>query len=378
MEIKNRKWWKAIYVVTAILGVVVAFRNTLGQGQDFEVFWKASRYIIGADGPIYHHGRDGASSFKYPPWIVPAFLPLGLISLFWAKAAWAVVQSLSFSYVIFFLFKRGYTPRILWASSLAFAGIWIVHTLDGQVALPMLALSMLVFDRKGFWGQATLVWALSTKGASLYAAAPRVGVWIKKPHWWIAMAGVLLVLSIPAMRAHEWIGPVPILQKWLKTAASGEQYLGAGVVAGRSNQGFPMMLRRWIPGSSEWMWSLVLFGMFAAIWSRLTERLNEYEEWFGWLAISVICHPLAWFHSFVLVFPLSVAAVQRAIAAKNNRLLLVSGLGVVMVAMVTEKTCGQWGNQLEMLSIKSWGALLSLGVIFFAQKSKTSRKRRRA
>ncbi len=70
--------------LTLFIGSVSLIRSAHSQGIDFEVFWKAARYLIEGKS-LYSVERDGGMVFKYPPWVATFFIPFGFLSLSLAK-----------------------------------------------------------------------------------------------------------------------------------------------------------------------------------------------------------------------------------------------------------------------------------------------------
>ncbi|MGZ3709269.1 MAG: hypothetical protein ACXWPM_11065, partial [Bdellovibrionota bacterium] len=108
---------------------------------------------------------------------------------------------------------------------------------------------------------------------------------------------------------------------------------------------------------------------FAALWIGLgvERRLSSQEALAAALGLAAALHPLAWFHLFVLAFPLAVLAVDRGWAERGRRpgILIGSGLGFFFIALATRNVIGGAGEVLESLSVKSWGILICLGVLLY-------------
>jgi hypothetical protein len=75
-----QKLKKTFIFLACFVGAVALVRDTGAQGQDFEVFWRSARALF-TGVSVYDVARDGAMVFKYPPWVVPFFLPFAVFPL---------------------------------------------------------------------------------------------------------------------------------------------------------------------------------------------------------------------------------------------------------------------------------------------------------
>jgi hypothetical protein len=83
---------------------VVLFRDTYYNGWDFEVFYHAAHAWIHGQSP-YAPGRESGFVYKYPPWILPLFIPFGYVSLETAKIIWGVSQCIFLALIFLWLRK---------------------------------------------------------------------------------------------------------------------------------------------------------------------------------------------------------------------------------------------------------------------------------
>jgi len=349
----------------ALIALFALIRDTAHQGQDFEVFRRAGEAILQGRSIYDLSGGDGMV-FKYPPWIAPLFVPFALLPLAAAKWTWGTVCAFSLIALIHWTLLQAHANRWVALGAVMFWGIWAVHALDGQVMLPIAAAAVWAIRKPTSKGLMVLAWlALTTKIFTLIAVlgAPRE---MRKPKTfaWALLATV--ALSLPSI-IHEG-GVSPLLERWRAAATSGEHYFGSVKVHGRDNQGLPALLRRndLLPATgvnADLLSFAVIAALLAFAWGAVSRRLGEAERWAGWLAVAAVCHPLAWFHQFVLVFPAATLALDRAARAKNRVALFLAALGLAAVSVVTRKTFGTSGEQLELLSIKSLGTLLCLAVL---------------
>jgi hypothetical protein len=124
--------------------------------------------------------------------------------------------------------------------------------------------------------------------------------------------------------------------------------------------------------SADWICALILGLMALPIYFGLSRPLDRASRLALAIGFAPSLHPLAWFHLFVLAFPLAVLSLDRSWGHKGWFTL--SAVGFACLALATRKTLGSFGEELELLSVKSWGVLL-LGVALTgaARSSRTAR-----
>lgn len=369
-------------------GAIALVRDTAYQGQDFEVFWLAARAILDGISP-YRLESQGGMIFKYPPWILPAFLPFAFFSLEAARWLWGFCEIFSLFFVVFFLFKKGISFRLLFFLSALFWGIWAVHALDGQVELPLLALCLWAWKkRKERFPFLVLVWALTAKVFTVFAL-----LGLRRNDWTIGKLIFLLItlttLTLPAL----WITPektgLILVQDWMSAAGSGGEMLAGEKVRGRENQGLPaLIMRLLIVPAADFRWDLLVFTVLALVsgfcWIKFTKHLPDEERWFGSLALSAALHPLAWIHLFVFTFPLVATAVSYRFpfSRTTDQLVQCSGaellerrvllfIGISFITVISRNTLGTWGLWLELASVRALGVIcLCFVLVNYPKKSK--------
>lgn len=364
-----------------VAALIVLVRHTAAQGQDFSVAWQIARYVFIEGQPAYDVVRDGAMSFKYPPWILPFLAPLVFLPLQAAKWCWGTVCVLSLLYIVRETGRRSGIAGVRLALVTAvFWGLWAVHALDGQITLPILAIAFWATSRREPWAQAIVLWAMSTKIFTLIGAAgaqPRGSLRTKciRIIWAI---GVFAALSLPALVVSPGKSVTSLIQTWTATASSGGRLFEGDKIRGRDNQGLPALVLRatQTPASDTRADIAAFMGLGLVIggaWAWFSRGLGRMETWSGWLALAAALHPLAWFHSFVLAFPLAALAVDRAWRSSKIQLRFFAVLGLACLALVTRKTLGPVGETLELVSIKSWGVLVLLMVVFMTSAKEPAR-----
>jgi len=323
--------------------------------------------------------------FKYPPWILPFFLPFGLISLSLAKFCWGLIEVLSLVAVVQWLRIYGRCREATWVGVLvSFWGLWAVHALDGQVALVVLAFALWAWVPQALersWGRSLiLVFALSTKIFTLFpllsflppyskgqGRASRKGV-VRG----LGVVGILLLFSVPALMAEPSGNPILFFRSWMDSATSGGALLTVEQIRGRYNPSLTSLILRLLRVPPDQSWADVglacfLAGLLGWVWKFVSRSLAPSEAWIGWLALAPVIHPLPWWHLFVFAFPLAVVSLDRGAEEwRRNGSLGAVGfavLGVALICVSTEKVLGSLGLFLEMACAKSWGVLLCGGVL---------------
>ncbi len=164
-----------------------------------------------------------------------------------------------------------------------------------------------------------------------------------------------------------------VFSDWFASAANTGQALGESASRSWRNQSLSAAFLRLIQYTEKnVLLDLGLFIFLGSIigyaWQRLSKNLNPMERWAGWIALGVVVHPLSWFHSFVLTFPLSALSLDRAITTKNRYSIGLSLLGIICICFVTYHSLGNIGNFAQIISIKSIGVLLTAAAIVIAEK----------
>lgn len=360
--------------VLAVVGFVLCFKNTWDQGPDFQVYWKALHAWWTAEGSLYDVQRDGLMSFKYPPWIAPVFLPFAMLPLGLAKALWGMVQGASLAYLVIWASRR-LRPLALALLFAAFLPLFVVHSFNGQVALPMLV--AVLVPMRGW-----VLWALSSKIFSvfpwgLYAWTTRNTKDVVKALAVTAAAAAALTAVIVVREPGGFAG---MMERWHQTATSGKDPsspTGGISVSGREAQGWLSLLyRNVLPSSVDPFDSkvLTLLWLFlagaSAVWLiRLTRSKvwTAQERWWVWLSWTPTLQPLAGFYSFVWAWPLAVLVLAQA----KGRMRLWAWVCIVAVIGLTQKSLpAPLGTWLESISIKAWGVA---GLVFLLARLKNTR-----
>ena len=352
--------------------LIGGWRNTFYNGQDFTVMWNTGRFIFSGETP-YSVARDGAMVFKYPPWILPVFLPLSLLPLIMAKAVWAALEVGSVVWIRRSLLRASdsFSVRIgFWIAWGVLWGAWMAHTLDGQISLLVLAIAVACWKRF----PAIAGWVLTTK---VHTFLPWLIARCFKRDWnlkrGIAFALALLALSLPAafVTSHG-LTSARLFLDWKAAASSGAAAFDGDKVHGVENSGFtPTGIRlAHVPaqdGMLDAVLGLVLGSVLSSAWwlAARSRRLSEDAILFGLLALVPTYHPLPWNHLFLFAWPAMAWAWGRTRLRKwswsighAQAFLLVAGS--FLFALSSPKVWDPWGAMLALLAGKSWGVVLIL------------------
>jgi hypothetical protein len=370
-----RKQHAPLIVVLLLFAILIPLR-TYRHGDDFEVFWRAARVLFSRE-PIYSVGLFGNMVFKYPPWILAAFVPLAALPLAAAKIAYGLVQVYSLLYVVLWLLGRGVRSALLAGLLVAFGGVILLHANVGQVTMPLLAICLAGVRLP------VLAWALSVK---VTTAFPLLGFDWSRPEFWRGVLSALLivtVLSVPVVALSYGWDPVALLRDWLDAMFSGTRTIDGRRIGfmTRECQGLPAVMLRVFSMNEESRVHVLIATAVPVVavfvgWKAAIRRyrLAPNDAWLGWLALMPVVQPLGWFHFFWMAFPVAAIAMDRALRERRKGLALATCLGILLVAAATEKTLGSVGTALELAAVKSWGTLVCLAC--FAVLSQARRRRR--
>lgn len=355
--------------ITFVYLVWTAFRWS----GDFMVYYRTAKFWWQGE-PIYSVARDGIGAYKYPPWILPLFLPFAALPESLAKLAWALLSVGGVLWIFRSLKKRLWSRSseiLLIGCFLVTFNIWFRHFLDGQIPILVAALFLGFFEdrtlRRSSWKSTLLVWAGSTKIFTLLPL-PLVMDW-RSPRAWrngaIAAASCLALGAGMGLRSGQSL--LDLIQAWALALRQGNEVFGWDAVYGRVNQGLPGFLVRLLNVRSMNGQIDALFFMLTAVplgsawWAASRKRgLHPFETGCGWLALVPVVLPLSWWHGFALAFPLAVLAVDRALASKQARLVGLAVLALLALGAASQSTLGSTvGSTLEWISIKSWGVVLA-------------------
>jgi len=374
----------ALVAVVAWYSIMLIAR-TVSRGDDFMVFYRVAQRFWDGVRP-YDQVTFGNMVFKYPPWILPFFLPFSLVDVVTAKVIWGVIEAAS----LIFIVRRAHQgfgglppvrPAVQVFLLLVLFGLFGSHGLTGQITLPMLAVAIAIDPLRASFSRFTiLVAALSAKATSvfpLFHALNRKRLAMSV----FGTAAVFFVLSLPIYVKSYDRHYGAMRDEWVSAMFSGTQDVNSVRIGftTREVQGLPSLLLR-KAGFDEQKPSHVLFttvfsfGFLAGAWAWLSRKRSATVRWVGWIALMPAVQPLAWFHVFLFAYPLlafagELAFLENRIDSRRERVV---GLAVcaLLIGAVGAKTMGELGNQLELASIKLWGLLGAVGIFLLVSWKK--------
>lgn len=380
----------------AILCAIVAWfaimlvARTISRGDDFIVFYRVAQRFWDGVRP-YDQVTYGNMVFKYPPWVLPYFLPFGFVDLTTAKTVWGLVEAASLVAVVVRVHRGfggfpGVRPGVQALFLLMLFALFGNHGMTGQITLLVLALAVWADPLRGsFLKFFFLSLALSAKVTTLF---PMVHA-VRRRRFGSAAIGVALLfvlLSLPIYFKSYDLRYGFMREEWVAAMFSGTDDVNSVRIGftTREVQGLPSLLMR-KTGLDEKQPVHVLFSTFLSVvlvgggWLWFSRRLSTSAQWLGWIALLPAVQPLAWFHVFLFGYPLLAIGAELALkeSRRESRNWRFAGFVVcgLLMGAVTAKTMGALGNELELCSVKLWGLLGAVG-LFAASGAVSIRNRR--
>lgn len=385
-------WIPVLFTLLLTAGVIRLFRAAEIDSQDFRVYWKATHLWFQGSFPYQILASDQGFVFKYPPWMLPLFSPLGWLGFDFSKAIWACLELGAIVYSFFWLIQNGISRRVALGVVALFWYIWLAHLYAGQVTLFLLVAALWAMtpshtpSTKAF--KNFCVGFLFT--AKVFSTYSLVGIWRKLLQPRVILYGVLAFVvsnGLLLLKIHSTGQPlastwIHLYQGWVQAAGSGSAELGAEVVRGTGNHGFTAAILRWMDPHAQslhldLMVSLSLALGLGFLWSLSIRScrfaLSPLQQWAGWLAFGVIVHPLAWHHSFVLAFPLCAFSLEASLQTRKRSLISLSLLGICLIGILVPQVVGKTlVRPFELLSNKSWGVVACAVALLLASQGETS------
>ncbi|HUP58308.1 MAG TPA: glycosyltransferase 87 family protein [Bdellovibrionota bacterium] len=356
-------------MITLLVASIALGRTTYYNGHDFEVFWRTAQAWLGGQDP-YSLNHPRGMVFKYPPWTLPLFAPLALLPLPAAKVLWALLTAASLGASGLWLRRRARAdwPAIV-GVGIAFWGLWAVHALDGQIALPMLAAALWLWtpELPSAWRTVALAWVLSFK---IFTVLPLFHYRLDRRGW----------ATIGASGAFFVLVSSPKLGSWIAAAGSGGELLGEEHVRGAFNPSFTATILSWsgIPANTAYAdvaLAAILAAALGLAWARASRGLEPAERWSGWLALVPAIHPLPWWHLFVFAFPLAALSIDRASTGGGRGARSLAVIGVFLIAAATRKFLGAFGlaalgGFFELSAAKSFGIVACAAALVLTKQAR--------
>ena len=383
---------KFLFSLIFIACSISLVRSTMGQGTDFFVYWKAGRALLDGNS-IYDLNRFGGMVFKYPPWLAPLFIPIAAIPFEWAKMIWGLCCVFSLWSIFKILnFYGQVKSEILLILGLLYWGIWAIHALDGQVAIPLMALALFSVTRPVLSEESTTsgldamnAFALSSK---LFTLFPLILLWKRylKKGTLVLLSLFVLFGTLTVMTSTDKGAPT-LFQDWKSAASSGAHYLPEGNTRGKKNpslSNYTASLLK-VPvddAKAETLIALFYFFIAAIFLIFFTRRFDLFTRFSIALALTPLAHPLPWFHLFSWTFPLMALTAQawwemrnvhwrKFKRLKNDEVISAQGsinfnyylvtllllLSILMIPLGTARGLGGLGAWFEDHAGKGFGTL---------------------
>lgn len=373
----EKHWMKRTEVLTllAIALLLVPWVRTMAtSGIDFEVYYQAAQALRLGEDP-FDLARFGHRVYKYPPWILPLFLPFSFLSLSVAKWTWALLNGL-WSVDLLRRLSAGGPPALPFLLIAVAYPLAMVHSIVGQISILLLWMWMRFPDSSWTWLFS------SAKVTTLYAplfilkGESRLKPSLKTAFGALAWVGIFYSVFI-LFRVSTFSD---VLQAWHAAADSGKE-LGLEVL-GRENQGIPAFFVRvasaLFPRSPTWIGTPTLLGLISVFLFALSFGfvrplfLKDPERRMpAGLLICAMLQPLAWFHVFLWALPALAICLQDLHQQFTKAKATGLGLAALCISGLTQKTVGDdLGSVLESASIKSWGCALLLLWLFKCGKNR--------
>lgn len=366
---------------------IMLIDRTVSRGDDFLVFYRVAQRFWDGVRP-YDQVTFGNMVFKYPPWILPFFLPFSALDLTTAKFFWGVIEASSFIFIVRKI-HLGFgglppvRPAVQTFLLLVLFGLFGSHGLTGQITLPMLAIAISVDPLRASFGRfALLVVTLSAKATSifpLFHAVRRKRLVVNV----LGTLGILVVLSLPIYFKSYGGRYGTMRDEWVSAMFSGTQDVNSVRIGftTREVQGLPSLLLRKAGFNEQvpahvFFTTIFSFGALALAWAWISRKRSAAIKWVGWIALMPAVQPLAWFHVFIFAYPLLAFAGEMAFQenrtdSRRERLVALA-ICTLLIGAVGAKTMGELGNQLELASVKLWGLIGAVGIFLMVSRKKES------
>ena len=368
-----------LFALIAFYSVLFVVRAVV-RGDDFVVFYNVAKGFWSGVSP-YSVEQYGNMVFKYPPWYLTAFLPFSLLPKVAAQVLWGLLEALGLCFTVHCLRKKfKIDDGVLLLVFLLSAGLMINQARAAQLSILFLAAAFLSKQSYKSWLFTTFLF--SSKLLTLF---PFLGESLSRGFFKKSsvLALVFVVFSLPvliviydgdgAMLVHDW------LKAMFDSGSMAKQGVGVVSFVSREAQGFPSLVLRLFDLNESFypvIFSILAsFAFLVAFGFLISKKLNPDDHWWVWLSLTPLLQPLAWFHFFLLVIPFVSFQLNRYWQKKHKFDFCMFTALFLLVTVVSEKTMGQFGHNLEMLSIKSWGVLLMLLYAVIRWEGKIEQKR---
>lgn len=217
---------RILLVGLAVVSLAALFTTRVSRKMpDFEVYWIAGSRAIAAQ-PLYRD-EDGHFQFKYLPAFALLAVPLAMMPLAAAKAAWFATSAV-LMLVLLWLSLRALPPvhrpppLLLVATFVAMAKFYAHELVLGQVnllfgVLAVLAIVWLESGRETAAGIALAIAVVVKPYGAIFA--PWLATRKKRTAFIAMMFGLVLLVLLPAAR-YGWSGNLRLLAGWWRTVTA--------------------------------------------------------------------------------------------------------------------------------------------------------------
>ena len=385
MKKKNLDPFWFFWTPFLLLGSARLLYLAIKHSDDFSVYWKAATvWTQEGKSPYLSYLPIPGFIFKYPPWVLPFFLPFGFLNFELSKFIWTIIEFICLGYSVRWVLLRDVPRAATFFVLISFTYIWISHFAFGQFSLVMMALAL--YWESNPTSRLRSILMVLILSAKIFSLNTLLGAWkflFRKSLIIDTLSSAVFLTGIvyTVLYYHgNSMSLADLCHSWLKAANSGGNDLPVEVIRGSNNQGLTAGLLRALKVNPQFTQAdivvfLSLTAFLAPIWAFASRRLNFSEQWAGWLGLGLIAHPLAWEHSFVLAFPICTLALGASLKSRNRLWIATAVLGILSIGMITHNILlDAWVRSLELVCMRSWGVCLSAIALVGSKQNLNHRK----
>lgn len=318
---------------------------------DFFVYYRAAtRARFGLWDNIYTL-NDGASPFRYAPWILPFFRPFAALSLRQAQLLWYFCQFAFFATGFGFLYR---SARLISSEragiATCFAVLFVLRFCLDCFTIGQSSSLMFLGYCLGLYGYMRGAYFTSGAGVflpTLFKISPGFSFLLypfsKFEEWIRAWLGPIVGLFVLSLATYVMVGGrsnfVLLFSKWRAIVASDDQYYDASHYGSQALKSFLLRLSHagWIPQDTAYLtwFALSAAGCAFILWVWGTRRARSAEGKGYLYALGIF--PYLWFMPETFKYSLAmlaIPAVLLAAAARRTRLAWFAlGIGVLTLSL---------------------------------------------
>ncbi len=365
---------------------VATITNTVDVGYDVKVFVKSARLMWNDHQSPYFTDNPGWS-IRYPPWVVPLFVPLAWFSQSsHSQLAWAVGALIALLYTINWLRRSFIHWGALLLTLTVMFPLFAKHSISGQMILQQVALCLFLYSslNRSPTIKTSLAQSLSFTliTAKITTALPFVIVirqlatrrfLFSTLLLWVTLTSSLLAVVTPSTYSQVFF-------EWMRAA---KNQIPPDLTF--QNQGIPADIFRLLLKINPTLSSqlsidqryliISVLGVIVAVslgsWLIVRFRkirLPPQELFIGLLALVPCVHPLSWYQTFLFSFPFFSSLMNEAFFTprsdpeKNRHLQnqIASFVALIGVSLFTREGLSFLDQVPVIRSWKSFAVLLGL------------------